>query len=51
MFVEICEINNIEYLQKLIYTDKKLKTMPQYLHTSILYTKLYLTIQKINTIN
>ena len=30
---------------------EKLKTMQQYLHLSIFHTKLYLTIQKINTIN
>ena len=39
MFVEICEKNNIKYLQKLIYTE----TMQQYLHPSILHTKLSLT--------
>ena len=30
---------------------EKLKTMQQYLHLSIFHTTLYLTIQKINTIN
>ena len=39
MFIKICEINNIEYLQKLIYTEKEFKTMQQYLHLLILHTK------------
>ena len=51
MFVEILDLNNIEYLPKIDIYRKKLKTMQQYLHSSILHTKLYLTIQKINTIN
>ena len=46
MAVKICEINNTEYLQKLMYTERNKKTMQQYLHPSILHTKLYLIIHK-----
>ena len=46
MSAKICEIKDFEYLQKLIYTERMLKHMQQYLHRPIPQIQLYPIIQK-----